>query len=257
MHEATHTRGGVPEPVRRLVEIIEIAADGPGAKHRNTRRTRLWNSRADNIMLRHGHVRVAPRIALAGDAVGITIGFAVWKINMADPAMEQITWCATSAHVRAFARRLAKRDRAELEEWLENPGGGWHHASGRTRAEVLNDGAQARAPLHTALRALSTRPVVVVHRAHDGRQRTEGETRVRVIEDATLAEHGGPKLWSAEQTHQAIFTYLSSQARGEPPMAGVPDADLARQKGFNRWSFRREPGRRKHHARRDRAGRGQ
>ena len=252
VHDARRTRGKLPESARRVMEIIEIAGDSPSAIHRSRLRRRWWVSRTDSIELGRGHVRVTPRIALAGDAVGVTLGLAVWKINVLCPTMEQTTWCATSGHVRAFARGLAKRDRSEIEGWLDSPGGSWAHASGRTRAEVLDDGAQARTPLRAALRALSARPVVVVRRARGERgRRIDGETTVRLVEDATLAEHGGPKLWTAEQTHQAIFTYLASQARGEPPMAGIPDTNLARQKGFDRWSFRREPGRRKHRARRD------
>ena len=252
VHQGGRGNAPLPEGARAVLEILEIGHDGPGAKRLPRRGRTLWRDWARSIELERRRIQLAPRVIIAGDTIGVTLGLSMWEWTGRQAGTEKEAWCASSAHVRAFARTLPKRERAQIEHWLEQPGGGWRYASGAPRAAIL-DGTRTHEAMHAVLRTLSAKPIVIAT-APTGRGRgEEGEIQIDLLEDAVLAEHGGPKLWGAQAVHQALYQYVATQARGEPKMATIPDENLARQKGFDQWSFRNEPGRRKHHSRRDRA----
>ena len=253
VHRGGRSARPIPEGTRAVLEVLEIGNEGPNAKRWARRRQRgprrEWGR---SIELERRHIGLEPRVIVAGDDIGVALGLTLGEWGGRQGGGRREAWCVESAQIRAFARTLPKRERAQVEHWLEQPGGGWSYASGRTRAEVL-DGAMPSRAMHAALRALSAKPVVIALGMPRERKGEEGTVQIEIVEDAALREHGGPKLWGAETVHQTLYQYIATQARGEPEMADVPDESLARQKGFDQWSFRNEPGRRKHHTRRDRA----
>ena len=253
-----HERGGMKEGVREIMEILLIARLGPQTRktresmHQALRRRRWTNRHEGTIELTSTRVDITPRVACAGNETRAVIGLKQqWsrgKWNEHDEA----TWCGSSDEVLEFAGRLPKHDAKELKLWLEETAGGWQYSSSRTRAQVLDE-HEAQKTMGCALRTVSAKPVIIVNEYKIGRGKETGKLLLEIEEDGVLRECGGPKLWKAEQAYQAISQYVATQTRGEPDMATVPDENLAKQKGFDKWSFRNEPGRSKHRTRRERA----
>ena len=67
----------------------------------------------------------------------------------------------------------------------------------------------------------------------------------------TIGPWGVARIWDPHRAYQQIAAWIGNQAHSEVEGLGGDDAHLAAQKGFDRYSFRRDPGRRRHRSRRD------
>lgn len=63
----------------------------------------------------------------------------------------------------------------------------------------------------------------------------------KLIINARLKPYFFAKIFPPELAYQTLYQYLAIQNRGEKPIPHVDDKTLAEAKGFNKWSFRKEP----------------
>lgn len=235
---ATTARDAEPGALT-LFEIMHPALPAPGP--RGLERS-WWNE--------HRARHAEPAVLIVGAESAL-----VWRLRLAFKERRHPgehhdggTWCASSDDVRRKAQEAHRHTAKSIVEGLGHRAGGHGNTTGRSRAEML-DGRDALAPVNALIRTRTKAPVVIVtdiepDPAHRGWE-------IRACENAPLEPYRAARIWSPHAAWQAIEHWLASLARREADSVGVDDVHLARQKGFDQWSFRREPGRQKHHTRRN------
>lgn len=123
---------------------------------------------------------------------------------------------------RSFHLNLGGR---YLEEWLE--------ALGSESSRTIRKGM-----IEAGLVAVAFDPAVPA----PGPDAERGRRRPAAIVNPVLADYGFYRVFDAWQAFQEISLWLGGVLRaGEPETVAIDDSQLAAAKGFDRWSFRRPP----------------
>jgi len=69
--------------------------------------------------------------------------------------------------------------------------------------------------------------------------------RNHLIYNASLKDYEFFRVFDTYTAFQELSMYLGSKAQSEKPIPEIPDKIMVGAKGFNEWSFRKEPGQKK------------
>lgn len=122
---------------------------------------------------------------------------------------------------------LKKRER---ESWLSSKS----LSFSLTRRQLLEFLAECDSLKNNYARLFDSAPIFVTH-YHDG--------KMWIKYNARLADVEFFRVFDPYQAYQMLYQFLSNQAKPEKPIPHIDDKTMAEAKGFNRWSFRKEPSR--------------
>jgi len=73
----------------------------------------------------------------------------------------------------------------------------------------------------------------------------DGSTNMAITYNDELKSLGFVRMFDPYTAFQEIYMYVSNMATPEKPIPEVSDADMVIAKGFDKWSFRKEPGKKR------------
>jgi hypothetical protein len=153
--------------------------------------------------------------------------------------------CFTLSDVDAFIEQHFKRH--EIEAYRSKPrgwrfSGSWDRGQRREKFREFFDAFAAKQSTFAETFIANQCPIFVasVSLAND-----RGKREFKIVYNGSLKELGFFRIMDTFTAFQELQMYVGAMAQPNKPIPSVSDEDMVSAKGFDKWSFRKPPGKKR------------